>query len=83
MGDVQPPQPPPQPPARKLYRSETNRMIAGVCGGLAEYYNIDVTLVRVIFLALAVLGGGLGIVLYGVMWLMVPDESKALPPTGR
>jgi phage shock protein C len=64
---------------RKLYRSQTQRMIAGVCGGLAEYFNIDATLMRVLFLLLAVFGGS-GIVIYIVMWIIVPDASKA-PPT--
>ena len=50
-------------------------MIAGVCGGLADYFNIDATLVRVLFLLLAVFGGT-GLVIYLVMWIIVPDISK-------
>jgi phage shock protein C len=61
---------------RKLYRSETQRMVAGVCGGLAEYFNLDVTVVRVLFLILSVFGGS-GIVIYLVMWIIVPDARKA------
>jgi phage shock protein C len=61
---------------RKLYRSQTQRMLAGVCGGLAEYFNIDATVLRVLFLILAVFGGS-GIVIYLVMWIVVPDASKA------
>jgi phage shock protein C len=61
---------------RKLYRSRSQRMIAGVCGGLAEYFNVDATLIRVLFLVLAVFGGT-GLVIYVVMWLIVPDVSKA------
>ena len=64
---------------RKLYRSQTQRMIAGVCGGLAEYFNVDATLMRVVFVLLAVFGGS-GIVIYIVMWIIVPDARKA-PPT--
>jgi phage shock protein C len=60
---------------RKLYRSRSQRMIAGVCGGLADYFNIDATLVRVLFLLLAVFGGT-GLVIYIVMWVIVPDISK-------
>ena len=60
---------------RKLYRSRSQRMIAGVCGGLADYFNIDATLVRVLFLLLAVFGGT-GLVIYLVMWIIVPDTSK-------
>jgi phage shock protein C len=58
---------------RKLYRSRSNRKLAGVCGGLAQYFNLDATLVRVLFVALAVLGGS-GIVLYVAMWIIVPRE---------
>ena len=61
---------------RKLYRSRNQRMLAGVCGGLAEYFNVDATLIRVLFLVLAVFGGS-GLVIYVVMWLIVPDVSKA------
>jgi phage shock protein C len=60
---------------RKLYRSQNQRMLAGVCGGLAEYFNIDATVMRVLFLILAVFGGS-GLVLYLVMWIVIPDASK-------
>jgi phage shock protein C len=60
-------------PTRKLYRSRTNRKLAGVCGGLAQYFNIDATLIRVLFVLLAVLGGS-GLVLYVAMWIIVPKE---------
>jgi phage shock protein C len=58
---------------RKLYRSKTNRKLAGVCGGLAQYFNLDATLIRVLFVALAVLGGS-GLVIYLAMWILVPKE---------
>ena len=58
---------------RKLYRSKTNRQVAGVCGGLAQHFNIDATLIRVLFVVLAVLGGS-GLVLYLAMWIIVPRE---------
>ena len=61
---------------RKLYRSRNQRMVAGVCGGLADYFNIDATVVRVLFLILSVFGGT-GLVIYIVMWIIVPDASKA------
>ena len=66
-------------PSGELMRSKDDRMIAGVCGGLAEYFNLDATLIRVLFLLLAVFGGS-GIVIYIVMWIIVPDAGKA-PPT--
>jgi phage shock protein C len=58
-------------PARKLYRSRTDRKLAGVCGGLAEYFGLDATLIRVLFIVLAVFGGA-GLVLYVAMWIVVP-----------
>jgi phage shock protein C len=58
---------------RKLYRSRTDRTIAGVCGGLASYFNVDPTLVRVLFVVLAVLGGS-GVILYLALWLIVPNQ---------
>ena len=58
---------------RKLYRSKTDRKVAGVCGGLAQYFNIDATLIRVLFVVLAVLGGS-GVLLYLALWIIVPKE---------
>jgi phage shock protein C len=60
-------------PTRKLYRSKTNRQVAGVCGGLAQHFNVDATLIRVLFVLLAVLGGS-GLVLYVAMWIIIPKE---------
>jgi phage shock protein C len=62
---------------RKLYRSRTDRKLAGVCGGLAQYFTLDATLIRILFVVLAVLGGS-GIVIYGVMWLVVPLEPQGV-----
>ena len=59
--------------SRKLYRSTSNRQVAGVCGGLAEYFNLDPTLIRVLFIVLAVLGGS-GVILYLAMWIIVPKQ---------
>lgn len=58
---------------KKLYRSFQDRKIAGVCGGLGKYFNIDPTIVRVIFLVLFICGGS-GLLLYLLLWLIVPDE---------
>ena len=60
-------------PAKRLYRSKTDRMIGGVCGGLAEYFNIDPTIVRLLW-ALFVLGGGSGIPVYIIAWIIIPEE---------
>ena len=56
---------------RKLYRSRKNQMIAGVCGGVAEYLDIDPTVIRVLFAILAVFAGG-GVLLYLVLMIVIP-----------
>jgi phage shock protein C len=61
---------------KKLYRSRTERMIAGVCGGLAEYFEIDSTLVRLIAIALT-LAGGSGVLAYIIFWFVVPQKTLA------
>jgi phage shock protein C len=65
--------------AKKLYRSMKNKMLGGVAAGLGEYLTIDPTLVRLAFVALALMGGP-GIVIYFIMWLVVPPEPVDLPP---
>lgn len=57
---------------RKLYRSRRQRLIAGVCGGLAEYFDIDVTIIRLAWLASIFLGGA-GILVYILAALIIPD----------
>jgi phage shock protein C len=58
---------------RRLYGSKSDRVLAGVCGGLAEYFNLGATLIRVVFVLLAVLGGS-GLVLFVAMWIIVPNQ---------
>jgi phage shock protein C len=62
--------------AKKLFRSRTERMIGGVCGGLAEYFEIDATLVRLIAIALT-LAGGSGVLAYIIFWFVVPQKPLA------
>lgn len=66
---------PPVRPSRKLMRSRTDEKIAGVCGGFAEYLEIDVTLVRLIWLAALFLGGW-GFIAYIVAWIVMPLEPE-------
>jgi len=58
---------------KKLYRSE-NRMIAGVCAGIAEYFNIDPTIVRIIFVLLLLPGGLPGFLPYVLLWIVIPNK---------
>lgn len=60
---------------RKLYRSRRERMISGVCGGIAEYFDIDPTLVRLITVVLALVSFGTAIIVYLVMSIVVPEEG--------
>jgi phage shock protein C len=77
-------------PARRLYRSNTQRVVAGVCGGLGEYFAVDPVWFRIGFVFLA-LAGGSGLLIYLLMWLIIqpqPDgyvastEATATPAKG-
>ncbi len=57
-----------------LYRSKSDRMIAGVCGGLAKRFNISSTWVRLAFVFIVLLGGA-GFLLYLILWIIIPEES--------
>jgi phage shock protein C len=61
---------------KRLYRSRKDRIIAGVCGGLAEYFNIDPVIVRVIAVILLIPGGLPGIVPYTILWIIVPQKPR-------
>jgi phage shock protein C len=65
----------------KLVRIRTNRKIAGVCAGVAEYFDMDVTMVRIIWLILAFAPPGIGFVAYIIGWIVMPEEPvmHALP----
>jgi len=60
---------------KKLTRSTTDRKIAGVCGGLGEYLNVDPLIFRIIFLFLLLCGGS-GFILYLIMWILMPEKKK-------
>jgi phage shock protein PspC (stress-responsive transcriptional regulator) len=63
-----------QPAARQLRRSADDRMLAGVAGGIARYLGVDVTLVRLIIAALALVNG-VGLALYIAAWLLIPEDG--------
>lgn len=60
---------------RLLRRSPDDKVIAGVCGGLARYLGVDPVLLRIAFVVLAVAGGG-GILIYVVAWILIPEERE-------
>ena len=58
---------------KRVYRSKKSKMLAGVCGGIAEYFDVDPVLVRLLFVLLALMGFA-GIILYLVAWLIIPES---------
>lgn len=59
---------------KRLLRSNTNRVIGGVCGGIGDYFTIDPVLVRIIFVITALFGAGF--VIYLVLWIMMPEAQR-------
>jgi len=72
--------PPPHPPApvRRLRRSRRDRMVGGVCGGIARYLDVDPVLLRIAAVALA-LSGGFGVLVYLLAWIVIPDADGPEP----
>lgn len=60
---------------KRLYRSEQNRMICGVCGGVAEYFNVDPTLIRLALVLFAFVGGS-GLLAYIIAAIVVPNQPR-------
>lgn len=58
----------------KLHRSRKNRMLAGVCGGLGEFFGIDPTIMRIIWIVGTLFSMGFGVILYIILWIVVPEE---------
>ena len=68
---------------KRLLRPRAGRKIAGVCAGFAEYFDLDVALVRVIWLLVAVFTG-VGLLAYPIAWIVMPEEPPMLPaPAGE
>ncbi|MCZ7611237.1 MAG: PspC domain-containing protein [Ignavibacterium sp.] len=64
---------------KKLYRSVTDKMLGGVCGGIAEYFGIDPVIIRLTFV-LAVIFGGSGILAYIILWIIIPQKPYIVTP---
>ncbi len=74
---------------KKLYRSKNNKLISGVCAGIAEYFKIDPTIVRLIYILLTIFTAVAPfVILYLIMWIIVPEPPDFIdnvnkgPPTG-
>jgi len=62
---------------KRLYLSNTDRKIGGVCGGLGEYFEKDPTLFRILFIIVALTSFGMGIIAYLLIWMIIPRKPKA------
>ncbi len=65
--------------AKRLYRSRTESMLGGVCGGLGDYFNMDPSIFRLIFILLFLLGGH-GLLIYIILWLVLPLQPVTAAP---
>lgn len=68
---------------KRLYRTTDEKMLAGVCGGLARYFNLDPTLVRVVVALLTLVTSGSGIIAYIVLMFVMPQQTPELSATGQ
>lgn len=68
-------------PTKRLYRSRTDKFLGGVCGGVADYLNLDPSLVRVLWVVLTLVLTGAPLIVYLAMLFVVPQEPSALTPT--
>ena len=62
--------------SKRLYRSRTNSMLAGVCGGIAEYFDLDPTLIRLAYIVVSVLSAAFpGLLVYIILWIVIPEQN--------
>jgi phage shock protein C len=62
---------------KRLVRSRTERWLAGVCGGIGDYFNIDATVIRVLFVLFALVFGS-GLLIYIILWILIPLEPEVV-----
>lgn len=69
--------------SKRLYRSATDKMLAGVCAGIAKYFNIDVTIVRLIWALVSLVSASVpGLLIYIVCAIIIPEEPSSIDTTG-
>ena len=64
---------------KRLYRSDADKMIGGVCGGIAEYFTLDPTLVRIGYFLLSIFTVFSGVLAYLILWIVVPKRKRLMP----
>ncbi|OPY35555.1 MAG: DNA-binding transcriptional activator PspC [Methanoregula sp. PtaU1.Bin051] len=71
----------------RLYRSTRDRMLGGVCAGIGEHLGVDPSLIRLIWVAITLLSVGIGIIVYIMAWIIIPEQpgnsGKIPPPSGN
>jgi phage shock protein C len=60
---------------KRLYRSKNDRMLGGVCAGLGEHFDIDPTVIRLVWAVITVLSIGTGVLVYIIAWILIPEEE--------
>lgn len=65
---------------KRLYRSKKERILGGVCGGLGEHLDVDPTVIRLVWVVIALLSLGTGLLIYLIAWIIIPDEGAADTP---
>lgn len=68
---------------KKLYRNTSDKMMGGVCSGMAEYFELDVTLIRVLAVAIGLFTGGTAVVAYIIMLLITPEKPTGTTTLGK
>ena len=61
---------------KRLYRSKKERMLGGVCAGLGEHFDIDPTVIRLVWAVITVLSIGTGVLVYVIAWILIPEEES-------
>ena len=61
---------------KRLYRSRKDKVLAGVCGGIAEYLDVDPVVVRLVWAILTLISMGMGLLAYLIAWIIIPEEPK-------
>ena len=60
----------------KLYKSNSDKVLGGVCGGIGEYFEVDSTIIRLVCLLTVILGAGAGLILYLLAWIIIPNDPE-------
>ena len=70
---------------KRLYRSKRDRMLGGVCAGLAEHFDVDPSVIRLVWVVVTIFSIGTGVIVYLLAWIIIPEEGTAgaAPPSSE